>query len=207
MSADWRIEHWPPLEHDVFLSHCREDKEDLVLPVFQQLAMQNVLPWFDWQDYPLATKSLEALRSGLLKCRHVIYFITPSFLRQGRGWCAVERSYSDLIQQHFVFGNATFWNFELPLVFLPRKKASHEKLATTVWLPVMERGIWFDARANREMTPVDWAVEQIKSLLQQQRAELNGLEQRLQTDNSLQTHLDNYTGLKKRLTSTMPFPL
>ena len=204
MSADWKIEHWPELTHDAFLSHCREDKDDLVFPVFQQLALANVFPWFDWQDYPVGMKSLEALRQELVKCRHVIYFITPNLLKQGRGWCAVERSCSDLIQRHFEFSSSTLWNFELPLVFLPRNSSSLKKLVPTVWLPVLERGVWFDARSDQRLGQVEWATEQIQLLLQQQRASQQATTHRLQSDPALHQALQRVPGLADRITSAMP---
>src|SRR5690554_4175430 len=84
MPAQWRIEYWPKCIAEVFLSHCAEDRSGLVLPVYEELKRRGVIPWIDRHHYPASREAFEALREGLLKCRHVVYFITPAMLRQGR---------------------------------------------------------------------------------------------------------------------------
>ena len=63
------------------MSHCREDAGELVLPVYDRLLLRDVSPWLDHHDYPLGPTSVQALQDGILKSRHVVFFITPSFAR------------------------------------------------------------------------------------------------------------------------------
>lgn len=91
MPAQWRIEHWPSCVAHTFLSHCAEDRDHLVVPVYEELLRRRIVPWIDRKHYPLGRDAMEALQDELLKCRHVIYFVTPAMLNQGRGWAGTER--------------------------------------------------------------------------------------------------------------------
>ncbi len=54
MPAEWQIRYWPEVEWHVFLSHCQEDRELLVLPIFDELVRRGVVPWVDQHHYPEA---------------------------------------------------------------------------------------------------------------------------------------------------------
>ena len=41
MPAQWRIEYWPGCVAHAFLSHCAEDRDGLVLPVFEELSASH----------------------------------------------------------------------------------------------------------------------------------------------------------------------
>jgi hypothetical protein len=81
----WTIESFPPCTHHVFLSHSAEDRQELVVPVFELLSRRGVMPWLDRHDYPYGRGSRAALRDSILPCRHTVFFVTPAMLRQPRG--------------------------------------------------------------------------------------------------------------------------
>jgi hypothetical protein len=99
MPADWAISHWPSCQFHAFLSHCAEDREGLVIPVQQRLEARQVVTWLDQHHYPAGRDPFEILREEILRCRHVVFFVTESLLRQARGWSAVERSYAEVVQR------------------------------------------------------------------------------------------------------------
>src|SRR5204863_9945 len=72
----------------------------LVHPVFEVLAIAKYQPWLDQHHYPLGQGAFEALREEILRCRHVVYFVTAPFLAQGRGWNSVENAYANLLQEN-----------------------------------------------------------------------------------------------------------
>src|SRR5437870_11133699 len=104
MPAQWSITNWPECDSHVFLSHCAEDRDNLVVPVYEELIRRNWRPWLDTEHYPLARDPLQAHQEALLKSRHVVYFVTPSMLRQGRGWGCLERAFASLIQRQLSYG-------------------------------------------------------------------------------------------------------
>lgn len=204
MSAAWEIRYWPPPGYHVFLSHCAENRETHFRPVNDRLRNQKIIPWFDQDDYPTADDPYNSLRSNLILCRHVVYFITEEFLSQGRGWCAVERAYAELIQRHFQFTSSELWRFELPLVFLPTDDASLRLLQRSTWSPLVARSLWFEDRPNRGQDAVSWTVGVVKQLIQEQLLESRLLASRLKSDQSLQQFLSSFDGLRRRVTSRLP---
>ena len=86
----WTIRHFPPCSHHVFLSHSREDRADLVDPIYLQLREQRIVPWLDRHDYAYGRDSRIALQDGILRSRHVVFLITLNLLNSPRGWCALE---------------------------------------------------------------------------------------------------------------------
>ena len=84
----WQIASYPFCEFHVFLSHCAEDRDWLILPVYDALAQRGIIPWLDREDYYYGRDSRSALRDGLLRSRHVVFFITQAMLDNSRGWCA-----------------------------------------------------------------------------------------------------------------------
>jgi hypothetical protein len=201
MSASWEIAYWPHPSFHAFLSHCQEDRNRLVLPVYNLLKRERVLPWLDIHDYPVGKDPFEALRANLLYCRHVIYFVTPKYLKQGRGWCATERALAELIQRHFVCSATSLWDYELPLLFLDRRD---ETLTRSVWQQIASRGLLCPHPKTSVKACREWAVAQIKRLIQQQYAENMRISERINLDPRLQTHLNGCPGLKERLLSQSP---
>lgn len=135
MPAEWRINFWPPCTHHVFLSHCQEDRDQLVVPVFEELERRGIIPWIDRHHYPLARDALQALREGLLACRHTAYFLTGAALSNGRGWMAVERSFADAIQRRMVYGDESA-HFELPLLLVPQADPAFQR---SIWRSLVDK--------------------------------------------------------------------
>jgi hypothetical protein len=204
MLGRWTIDCWPTLGFDVFLSHCAEDRRRLVIPVFQQLRDLRLSPWLDQHHYPSSTDPFEALRDQLVRCRHVVYFITPNLLKQGRGWCAAERSYAELVQRHFQYAASTLWTYEIPLIFT---HCDDERLRRSTWAPLLPKARWYALRSTPRMSKSSWAVREIKAVLQQQHATISATEVQIAADSQLQGFLAGFPGLRERLTSRLPDPL
>jgi len=204
MAAKWELSAWPGLAFHAFLSHCEEDRDSLVVPVKALLEDQRIMPWIDRDEYPLAQDPSRALRDQLVLCCHVVYFITPALLKQGRGWCAVERAYSELLPRHFEYPTGTLWSFELPLIFLPRADKSLKTTARSAWAPLLARATWFDDRLDKRLTREQWAVQQIPKLILQQNREIRRLSERLLQDFSPVDQFSPTPGLIDRVTSLLP---
>jgi hypothetical protein len=131
MPAEWKITFWPSCTHHVFLSHCREDRDQLVLPVFEELERRGIIPWIDQHHYPIARDALQALREGLLACR----LLTPAALANGRGWMAVERSFADAIQRRMIYGEESA-HVELPLLMVP---SDHATFQQSIWRSLIDK--------------------------------------------------------------------
>lgn len=162
MLSKWKIERWPRCLHHVFLSHCAENRQDLVVPVYERIARQKIIPWLDRHHYPSGRGSHEALRESLLRCRHVVYFVTPELLRQGesRGWCVLERGYGSVIQQALT----DVGHVELPLFFVARTDPT---LQRSVWSALTDQGVFFDSDSVKS-NPVTWAVRQIADFIRRE---------------------------------------
>jgi hypothetical protein len=204
MSAAWDIRHWPEPSFHTFLSHCAEDREPLIWRIHERLQELRLMPWFDQRDYPLAQDPFHALRNQLIRCRHIIYFITPAYLRQGRGWVAAERTYAELIQRHFDVQSTSWWSFELPLIFLPNKPESLDHLQRSAWSTLIPRAVWYDRRRLRRQSRVEWAADQIVKLVASQYADSQLFAHRLLNDPDMVQRLDQSMGLRNRLTSAFP---
>lgn len=81
----WQIHSYPPCDHHAFLSHCADDRAWLVHPVFDELKARGIIPWLDREDYYYGRDSRTALRDGLLRSRHVVFFVTRAMLGYTRG--------------------------------------------------------------------------------------------------------------------------
>ena len=103
----------------MFLSHCREDADAIVLPVFNELKGYGIAPWVDRHDYPFGRTSLEALKDSVLRCRHVVFFVTEAMLSVSRGWCVIEYTLSRILQETLIRGQ-TLSHIILPLFFVER---------------------------------------------------------------------------------------
>ena len=201
MVGSWFIEQWPVLGFDAFLSHCAEDRETLVTPVCERLQELGVLPWFDQHDFPIANDPFDAMRTNLLRCRHVVYIITPNLLKQGRGWCATERSLAELVQRQFQFAASSLWTFELPLLLV---NPTEPKFLRSTYAPLLPRAQSYTHRRQRGQSRVDWVVAMIQRLLQQQHSETDRLADQLTNEASLSQFVDIRSGLRTRLSSHLP---
>jgi len=116
----WKVDSYPVCTRHVFLSHCREDYDDLVRPVYDALKSEGVVGWLDREDYTYGRDSRTALRDGVLRSRHVVFFITPAMISTGRGWCVFELAYAEILQANLLHAGGPLLNVFLPLFFLPQ---------------------------------------------------------------------------------------
>ena len=61
MPSTWTIQSWPRVTSHVFLSHCAEDRGGLVVPAFERLRQQRIIPWIDRHHYPAGRLAGEVL--------------------------------------------------------------------------------------------------------------------------------------------------
>ncbi len=81
--------------------------QSLYSVVNEELRKRQIIPWIDRHDYPAGRGAIAALREEILRCRHVVYFVTSSMLRQG-GWPPVERTLASLVQEQVVWKGTEF---------------------------------------------------------------------------------------------------
>jgi TIR domain len=203
VAADWSIDYWPEIGCHTFLSYSREDRNDLVFPVHDGLKQRQVIPWVDRHQYPVGRDGFEALREELLRCRHVVYFITSKLLRQGRGWSAVERTYAELIQRRTTYHGTEFQRFELPLVFV---NPSDPILHRSIWFQTLARARFFHLTRRPRQTRVKWAIEQICDFARQEEQWAEDVRIRLRHDADAKQHFSISNGLLRRIRAAAPLP-
>ncbi len=183
------------------MSHCREDAGELVLPVYDRLLLRGVSPWLDHHDYPLGPTSVQALQDGILKSRHVVFFITPSMLNVARGWCVVEYTLSRILQNNLQ-RSLEMSHVVLPLFFVDR---NDPLLARSVWRDLVERGGFFAPGATSSNT-VEWAADQIIKFLVNEHKHTEFISQLLRQVPSYARMMEE-PGLIERVTNVQPEPL
>lgn len=200
MIGDWKVLKLPRCTHHVFLSHCAEDREKLVLPVFKTLEDNKKSPWLDRHDFPIGQAPHESLREGIVRCRHVVYFVTTKFLAQGRGWPSVENAYSCLLQENLHFASHELCHIHLPLFFVPK---ANPILARSAWSPLMQRGSYYaSGRLNRGA--VKWAAEEILSFIGQEEKRGVSLGAQVKNDPLFEPWLKNEPNLLRRVMCADP---
>lgn len=119
MTTPWRLAPWVPCGKHLFLSHASEDAERIAKPLYEALQTRRIVPWADFKDgrQLLGEAPLAELRQSLLRCRHVVYLLTPEALRQTRGWMAAERDMADHLQQLLQLSKQNLFDVELALLF------------------------------------------------------------------------------------------
>jgi len=220
MPAQWRIEYWPCCVADAFLSHCAEDREGLVFPVFQELRNRGIVPWIDRHDYPVGRDAVEALREELLKCRHVVYFLTPAMLRQGRGWASAERILAGTIQQMLRYGDAEIAHVELPLMFVASDDPVFRR---SIWRALVDRAgqcphavaseharilpaRFDDGMRQWQDAHVQWAANMIESFIRQEERWAVELAMRFDQDHRLRQQFAHDENLMRRVLVQAPRP-
>ena len=183
------------------MSHCREDAGELVLPVYDRLLLRGVSPWLDNHDYPLGPTSVQALQDGILKSRHVVFFITPSMLNVARGWCVVEYTLSRILQNNLQ-RSLEMSHLVLPLFFVDR---DDPLLARSVWRDLVERGGFFSPGATSSNT-VEWAADQIITFLINEHTHTGYISQLLRQVPSFARMMEE-PGLIERVTTVQPEPI
>jgi hypothetical protein len=201
----WSIDYFPGCTHHAFLSHCREDRADLVIPVYEALTTTGVTAWLDQVDYTYGRDSRTALKDGVLYSRHVVFFVTPAMISTGRGWCVFELAFAELLQAALHRGEPLV-NVFLPLFFLPQ---SDPALPRTVWQATRDRGNFLEpkrgpkAKARR----VEWAVEQVVQFLGNEEKRSADMAARAAADRTFRQELAKPPGLLQRVTRFDPNPL
>lgn len=204
MPANWAVSHWPRCDFHLFLSHCAEDRETLVVPVQQQVESCGVITWLDCHDYPAGRDPFEILREEILRCRHVAFFVTEGLLRQARGWSAVERGYSEAVQRMLSAGPLELCHIELPLVFVAR---DHPVLNRSIWSPLFSKALFFPGRPRSKRERIDWASTMISEFVQ--REEEWGMEigTRIQSDEAQAARFEGEPNLFERIIAASPPPI
>lgn len=216
MPAQWKIDAWPRCVADVFLSHCAEDRDHLIRPVFDELTRRSIAAWADWNHYPLGRDSFEGLRENLLRCRHVVYFITPAMLVQSRGWANTERAFGATIQQRLRYGDIEIAHVELPLVFV---SADHPVLRRSAWRGLLEKIVRCPHSSRRSVARtlrvddgqrlwttehVAWACDVICRFIAQEREWAVELGSRFAIDSALRNSFSQEENLKRRVLALAP---
>lgn len=202
MIGDWKVERLPPCTHHVFLSHCAEDRVRLVQPVYRGLESNHYLPWLDHHHYPKGQGAFAALRESIIRCRHVVYFVTATFLSQGRGWSSVELAYSNLLQENLHF-RWELCHIHFPLFFVPQDK---ESLLRSAWGPLVERGQFYPP-GRVDSGAVHWATQEIIAFIRQEEKRGASLVDQVKNDPSLQPFLKYERYLLKRIMCEDPVRL
>lgn len=195
MIGDWKVERLPPCTHHVFLSHCAEDRDCLVLPVYRALEDNAYFPWLDHHHYPKGQGAFAALRESIIRCRHVVYFVTAKSLAQGRGWSSVELAYSNLLQENLHF-RWELCHIQFPLFFVPQDE---ESLLRSAWGPLIERGCFCPPELV-DSGAVHWATQEIMAFVGQEEMRGDSLAAQVQNDPSFQPILKDEPHLLQRIT-------
>ncbi|MBY0231981.1 MAG: toll/interleukin-1 receptor domain-containing protein [Gemmataceae bacterium] len=175
-----------------------EDKGALVEPVEAELRRRGIIPWLDREDYDYGKDSRTALRDGLLRSRHVIFFVTQKLMDHRRGWCPMELAYADIIQANLFHAGGPLLNYSLPLYFIDR--ADHGP-ARTVWGALRDRACF---HLPTDGDPVPWAVEQIEAFLRREQALAAELAKVAAPRKPVHKELSKRSGLVERVTQFDP---
>ncbi|MCE9604159.1 MAG: toll/interleukin-1 receptor domain-containing protein [Planctomycetia bacterium] len=209
MPARWQIDFWPECTKHAFLSHCAEDRANLVSPVFEELERRKIAGWFDRHHYPAGRDSFETLREELLGTRHVVYFITPAMLNQGRGWTQIERGYSATIQQLLRYEDIELAHVELPLLFADSTDDVFQRLvyrslidkSLRCNIPILDAADGYWGRNH-----VEWAADAIESFVHQEEQWAINLAVRFAQDSHLQERFATDDNRRRRILAESPPP-
>lgn len=196
----WQITSFPLCEHHIFLSHCSEDRTELVVPVRSELARRQIIPWLDQEDYHFGRDSRTALRDGLLRSRHIVFFVTPNMMAHTRGWCMMELAFSDLIQANLVYAGGPLLNYQLPLFYIDGVDTA---LPRTAWNALRDRGVVYPGDTDI----VAWSVEQIAAFLHREQDLALDLAKVVLPGQDIHSALSKRPGLVERVTNFDPSPI
>lgn len=195
----WRIISFPKCVHHIFLSHCQEDRDQLVLPIHERLQTAGVVPWLDQEDYYYGRDSRTALRDGILRSRHIVFFVTEAMLNVARGWCVFELAYAELLDVNLRTRGGQLANPFLPLFLL---KQDDVRLPRSVWQAVRERGRFFDSDRNGD--PIEWCANQIRDYLLREQVLSKDAARLAEQDSFFATMLAEVPGLQDRVAKFQP---
>ena len=175
----------------------------LVQPVYATLESAGRLPWLDRHHNPVGQGAFEALREEILRCRHIVYFVTAQFLSQGRGWNSAENAYANLLQENLRFGSFELCHVQLPLFFVPH---SHATLQRSAWAPLVNRGRFYQP-ARVDSGAVNWAAREIESFVQQEERRGVLLADQVENDPAFTPLLAAEPNLLRRIMCADPLPM
>jgi hypothetical protein len=204
MPAEWDVRHWPRCDFHVFLSHCAEDREKLILPVRARIEAKHVVSWIDRHEYPPGRDPFEILREELLRCRHIVYFVTESMLRQARGWTAVERGYAELAQRVLSDGPLELCHVEIPLIFVAR---DHPTLMRSIWQPLLPKAVFYPGKPRSSRERIEWAAEVIAKFVRHEEQWGLDIGTRIEADSALANRFENDPNLFDRVVGASPPPI
>lgn len=147
---------------------------------------------------------MEALRTELLRCRHVVYFVTSGLLRQGRRWTATERALVDQMQAGLEFRGVEFQHVELPLIFT---KPDDPLLQRSIWAPLLPKAKFYVLSKHSKESKVAWSVRMIEQFLQEEESWAVSINARLKTDAIAKDFFAADAEILRRLRAVDPTPL
>lgn len=192
----WKISSFPKCEHHAFLSHCQEDRESLVLPVQQELDARGVVTWLDQEDY-YGRPSRAAVRDGLLRSRHAVFFVTEAMLTSARGWCVLELALAELLELNLQHAGGGLAHVVLPLFLVGQGDG---RLPRSVWKATRDRGNFYDGSGDT----VAWCAGQILQFLTREQSLSREFVRAARTDPFLAGSLAAVPGLHDRVTKFEP---
>jgi hypothetical protein len=194
----WQVQSFPPCTYHVFLSHCREDRDALAIPLHEALERRGITTWLDRHDYPYGRASFEALRGSILDCRHTVFLVTEAMVRQPRGWSIVELAWAQLLQENLLQPGGELQAVSLPLFFLD---PTAEPLLRSAWRVLRDRGAFHRAVDGDRMI---WALQQICQFVR--REEIRGLRFAawLEQEPKARPRFEKPQGLIERITCRQP---
>ena len=194
----WSFPYFPACSHHVFLSHCREDADGIVLPVFSELKRYGIAPWIDRHDYLYGRTTIESLKDSILRSRHTAFFITEAMLTVPRGWCVVEYTLSRLLQDTLVRG-LLLSRVIFPLFFVEK---NNPLLARSVWRDFIERGVFWDPEGV-EVDIARWATVEVTKFRRHEQSYAEEMRTLIQQEPSFARLVDE-PGLFERVTTMQP---
>jgi len=70
------------MQHDVFICHASEDKEDFVRPLAERLRQQHIDVWYDEFSLSIGDSLTQKIDEGLAKSRFGIVVLSPNFFKK-----------------------------------------------------------------------------------------------------------------------------
>lgn len=197
----WTIQFYPRCTYDVFLSHCAEDRDRLVFPLYEALRGRGVRSWIDRHDYPYGRGSRAALRDAIIACRHVVFLVTDAMLTSARGWCVQELAWAELLQDNLLQpGGPALVNAILPLYFV---EPGDGRLPRPVWQTVRDKGPFCPSSSD----PVAWAADQVAAFLRREERLAYEFRRYSRSSTEFRTRLRGRQGLYDRVVRFDPQPL
>ena len=195
----WQITSFPKCEYHVFLSHCQEDRDVLVRPLYDRLVAGGVAPWLDQEDYYYGRDSRTALRDGMMRSRHIVFFVTDAMLSTARGWCVVELALAEIAELSFRVPGGQLAHLLLPLFLVPQADL---RLPRTVWQAVRDRGRFHDPAIDGDAGV--WCEREVREFLTREQGLSRDMARLAAKDPPFAARLKMTHGLFDRVTRFHP---